>query len=258
MIDAEDVVLVLLAAGQSSRFGMENKLEAEFLGKPVGFHVTTALESIPFADRIVVTDGCQLDFASRGYRVIHNNDIAKGMSFSLHLGVQEAIPSSPKAILIALADMPRVTAAHIYRLFDAFDGPDAVVVSSNGEYPTPPGVFGSGQFDALLKLEGDEGAQEFVRLCQSSCNRRLDDCSASVVTRAACLLGARAATHVPCCGAQVIDAKHVGGVARFINHCCGPNLVVQNVLAGHSDERLTRVGFVRFRSICAHLHGLFD
>ena len=162
MIDAEDVVLVLLAAGQSSRFGMESKLEAEFLGKPVGFHVTTALESIPFADRIVVTDGCQLDFASRGYRVIHNNDIAKGMSFSLHLGVQEAIPSSPKAILIALADMPRVTAAHIYRLFDAFDGPDAVVVSSNGEYPTPPGVFGSGQFDALLKLEGDEGARKLV------------------------------------------------------------------------------------------------
>ena len=107
-------------------------------------------------------------------------------------------------------------------------------------------------------VEGDEGAQEFVRLCQSGCNRRLDDCSASVVTRAACLLGARAATHVPCCGAQVIDAKHVGGVARFINHCCDPNLVVQNVLAGHSDERLTRVGFVRFRRICAHLHGLFD
>ena len=47
------------------------------------------------------------------------------------------------------------------------------------------------------------------------------------------------------CHAQVIDAKHVGGVARFINHCCDPNLVVQNVLAGHSDERLTRVGFVR-------------
>ena len=41
----------------------------------------------------------------------------------------------------------------------------------------------------------------------------------------------------------VIDAKHVGGAARFINHCCGPNLIVQNVLAGHSDERLTRVGF---------------
>lgn len=162
MIDAKDVALVLLAAGQSSRFGKDNKLEAEFLGKPVGFHVTTALESIPFSDRIVVTDGCQLDFGARGYRVIHNEDIARGMSFSLHLGVQEAAKSNPKAILIALADMPRVTAAHIYRLFDAFDGPDSVVVSSNGEHPTPPGVFGSGRFEALLKLEGDEGGRKLV------------------------------------------------------------------------------------------------
>ena len=162
MIDAEDVGLVLLAAGRSVRFGTQNKLEAEFLGKPVGFHVTTALESIPFADRIVVTDGCQLDFGSRGYRVIHNDSIDKGMSHSLHLGVREAMTASPQAILVALADMPRVTAAHIYRLFDAFDGPDSVVVSSNGEHPTPPGVFGSGRFDELLKLEGDEGGRKLV------------------------------------------------------------------------------------------------
>lgn len=162
MIDADNVVLVLLAAGRSVRFGEANKLEAEFLGKPVGFHVTTALESIPFADRIVVTDGCQLDFGSRGYRVIHNGSIDKGMSHSLHLGVREAMTASPQAILVALADMPRVTAAHIYRLFDAFDGPDSVVVSSNGEHPTPPGVFGSGRFDELLKLEGDEGGRKLV------------------------------------------------------------------------------------------------
>ncbi|WP_267434230.1 nucleotidyltransferase family protein [Sphingomonas sp. GM_Shp_1] len=162
MIDAEDVVLVLLAAGRSSRFGMDNKLEAEFLGKPVGFHVTTALESIAFADRIVVTDGCRLDFASRGYRPIHNADVGQGLSHSLQLGVREAMKTSPRAILVALADMPRVTAAHIYRLFDAFEGPDAVVVSSNGEHPTPPGIFGSGRFEALLKLEGDEGARALV------------------------------------------------------------------------------------------------
>lgn len=162
MIDAKDVVLVLLAAGQSSRFGMENKLEAEFLGKPVGFHVTTALESILFADRIVVTDGCQLDFAARGYRVIHNDDIARGMSHSLHLGVREAMKASPRAILIALADMPRVTAAHVYRLFDAFEDADSVVVSSNGEHPTPPGVFGARRFEDLLSLSGDEGARQLV------------------------------------------------------------------------------------------------
>ncbi|WP_230482557.1 nucleotidyltransferase family protein [Sphingomonas sp. Leaf21] len=162
MIAAEEVALVLLAAGRSSRFGTANKLEAEFLGKPVGFHVTTALEDIRFATRIVVTDGCQLDFASRGYHVIHNADVGQGMSHSLHLGVREAIAASPRAILIALADMPRVTASHIYRLFDAFEGPDTIVASSNGQYPTPPGLFGSARFDALLTLKGDEGGRKLV------------------------------------------------------------------------------------------------
>ena len=45
----------------------------------------------------------------------------------------------------------------------------------------------------------------------------------------------------------LVDATRRGGLARFANHCCDPNLLVQNVLAGHSDERLTRVGFVRSR-----------
>ncbi|WP_298090819.1 nucleotidyltransferase family protein [uncultured Sphingomonas sp.] len=162
MIAAEDAVLVLLAAGRSDRFGLENKLEAEFLGKPVGFHVTTALEAIPFKARVAVIDGCRLDFADRGYRVIHNDAVAQGMSHSLRLGIAFAQTLDARAVVIALADMPRVTATHIYRLLDTAEGDDAVVVSSNGEHPTPPGVFGRGQFDTLMQLQGDEGARKLV------------------------------------------------------------------------------------------------
>ena len=68
-----------------------------------------------------------------------------------------------EAVLVALADMPRVTAAHIYRLFDAADGLDTVVASSNGVQPCPPALFGSDLFDELLDLEGDEGARQLIR-----------------------------------------------------------------------------------------------
>ncbi len=161
MIAAEDVVLILLAAGASSRFREGNKLEAEFLGKPVGQHVVTALESIPFRARFVVRDSCALDF--HGYRLIQNDHPDQGMARSVRMGVECAKREGAKAVLIALADMPRVTATHIYRLLDAADGEDAVVASSDGTQPRPPALFGAGQFDFLLTLEGDAGARELVR-----------------------------------------------------------------------------------------------
>lgn len=38
-----------------------------------------------------------------------------------------------------------------------------------------------------------------------------------------------------------IDAGKSGGVARFINHSCEPNLFVQCVLDSHHDIKLARV-----------------
>jgi molybdenum cofactor cytidylyltransferase len=65
-------------------------------------------------------------------------------------------------MLIALADMPRVTAAQIFRLIDAAEGPEAIVASSDGIQPSPPALFGSAHFDALTKLKGDTGARELI------------------------------------------------------------------------------------------------
>ena len=80
MIAAEDVVLILLAAGRSERFGIPNKLEVPFLNKPLGLHVVTAFENIPFKRRLAVTDGCKLDFISERFEIVHNDDAASGMS----------------------------------------------------------------------------------------------------------------------------------------------------------------------------------
>ncbi len=163
MIAAEDTVLVLLAAGRSQRFGAENKLEQDFLGLPLGLHVATALEAMPFRERIAVTDGSDLDYEGRHFRVVHNHDPARGMAWSLRLGIACAQERGAQAVAVALADMPRVTAAHVYRLLDAAEGDQAVVVSSDGTRPMPPGVFGQGRFDFLMALEGDQGARDLVR-----------------------------------------------------------------------------------------------
>lgn len=163
MIAPENTALILLAAGKSERFGLSDKLTEPFLGQPLGMHAVTALEAVPFARRIVVKDGVRLDYAGRGYEVVSNPRPEDGLSLSVRLGIQAARRGEVEAALIALADMPRITATHIYRLFEAQHGTDSVVASSDGVRPRPPVLFGAGRFDALETLTGDNGARDMIR-----------------------------------------------------------------------------------------------
>ncbi|MBA16138.1 MAG: glycosyl transferase [Sphingomonas sp.] len=160
---AEDVVLLLLAAGKSDRFGAADKLEQSFLHQPIGFHVVTALEAVPFKARVAVVSGTTLDFAARGYEVVHNARPDAGQGHSLALCMAAARAHEAAGVLIALADMPRVTAAHVWRLLDEAKGPDAVVASSDGHAPCPPALFGANHFDTLETVEGDQGARALIR-----------------------------------------------------------------------------------------------
>lgn len=163
MIAAEDVTLILLAAGRSQRFGEADKLTQLYLGRPLGLHVVVALEAVPFRERIAVVSDTALDLANCGYRVVTNDDPAAGMGRSLRLGVSAALDEGARSVLIALADMPKVTATHIYRLLDRAEGPEAIVASSDGTNPRPPALFGCAHLNALLAADGDMGAREMVK-----------------------------------------------------------------------------------------------
>lgn len=162
MLKPEQVALILLAAGRSRRFDGD-KLSEEFLDKPLAYHVVTALEKVPFCLRVAVVSQTRLDFAGQGYRVIANPDPTHGQGRSLSQGVRAAIEAGCDYVLVALADMPRVTAAHVYRLLDTANGTDTVVASSDGAKPMPPAVFGRDHFDALLEPEGNEVVRRLIK-----------------------------------------------------------------------------------------------
>ncbi len=163
MIEVERVALVLLAAGRSRRFDNGDKLAELFLDKPLAYHVVTALEDMPFLARIAVVSDTALEFAALGYRVVENPDPSLGRARSLCFGVEAAVAGGAEAVLVALADMPRVTAAHVQRMMDAFDGPSAVVASSDGERPMAPALFGKDRFGALMTLDGDSAGRDLIR-----------------------------------------------------------------------------------------------
>lgn len=162
MVATERTVLALLAAGFSTRFD-GSKLDEDSWGKPLGFYAAETFAGFPFLARVAVTGGAKLDYAARGFTVLPNTDPARDQASSLRLAAQFAIQSKADALLIALADMPCITAAHIGRLLEAADGAEAVVASTDGDAPRPPAVFGHARFAELLAITGDRGARELIR-----------------------------------------------------------------------------------------------
>ena len=159
----EDSVLVLLAAGRSTRFGAgRHKLHQELAGRPLGVVAATTLAALPFRARVVVTAVGGLNFEALGFREVVNDDPEAGMGRSVALGVEAADRLGAAAVLVALADMPCVTAAHVERLF-ATAGGAGVVASSDGHAAKPPALFTRDQFARLRALSGDVGARALLR-----------------------------------------------------------------------------------------------
>lgn len=162
MIAPADVAAVLLAAGRGTRFGGD-KLLAELDSKPLAVYAADLLAGIGFGALIAV---CRADDAvlpgllhARGFTIALNDRPEDGQSRSLRLGVEAARGSA--ALLIALADMPFVTRAHITRLLDTFAG--KTLASARDGQPMPPALFPRTTYDALAAVEGDAGGRALLR-----------------------------------------------------------------------------------------------
>ena len=94
--------------------------------------------------------------------MVHNPRFAEGMAGSIVVGLA-AVPETAEAVLVLLADMPRVAAATLDALIAAFDRdrPDAVVPVHEGRRGNPV-LMSRTLFPALLRLTGDEGARRIL------------------------------------------------------------------------------------------------
>ncbi|GAA3737303.1 molybdenum cofactor cytidylyltransferase [Sphingorhabdus rigui] len=161
-MQAKDVAIVLLAAGNARRFGSD-KLMADFEGAPLGLRAAHALASVAAGGHFAV---CQPDtpiaahYKRLGFDIVDNPNPGIGLSGSLHLAVEAAMRTSAQALLIALADMPFVGAAHVEALIAACT--DNVVASFDGHQPMPPAIFPRSHWPDLLATAGDAGARHIL------------------------------------------------------------------------------------------------
>lgn len=161
------VAIAVLAAGRSTRMGSLNKLLCRFDGVPMVR--LSAQKAIASSGNpvIVVTGHMALEIrdALSGFpvEIVHNARYASGLSSSITAALG-AVPDKCSGILIALADMPFVSADDLSAMIEAFarcDASSVVRATALGE-PGNPVIVPRALFSEIAALEGDRGARHVI------------------------------------------------------------------------------------------------
>ena len=165
-----NVCAVLLAAGASKRMRGENKLLAPWQNRPLvcaAANVLAQAQSKNLLREVVAVVGRDSEkmkaaLSEFNFRVAENPNYADGMSSSLRVGIN-AVPPQADAALIALGDMPLITAEDIQSVVRTFspDGGDIVIPVCNGKRGNPV-LLGRAYFPSLKNIGGDYGARELL------------------------------------------------------------------------------------------------
>jgi molybdenum cofactor cytidylyltransferase len=159
---------VLLAAGQSRRFGADKRLVTLPGGEPLAMHCARTL-CAALDDVLVVLRPDDAALAERlaalGCRVTHNPHAAEGMGASIRHGVGQSLHSD--GWLILPADLPLLRSTTVRQVAAALQEAaipqegGAVVPVCQGRRGHPVG-FSAHYREGLLGLGGDEGARRLL------------------------------------------------------------------------------------------------
>jgi molybdenum cofactor cytidylyltransferase len=172
-----EIGAVLLAAGASQRFGVDNKLLADIGGKPLIRWV--AEEIVHSGAEVIVVTGCDhllIEKALEGLplRFAHNMNWPRGMGSSIAVGVI-ALGSQALGVFIVPGDMPFLRSDLLKDLMAIFNES----VGASIVYPTTlrgerrnPVLWPRRFFPLLASLNGPGGAKHLLATC-IDCQKQL-------------------------------------------------------------------------------------
>lgn len=160
---------IVLAGGASTRMGTPKALLAAPDGQPFIVRILATLEEAGISDGVVVTGvhhdliveacGARSDL-TRLARCVRNPDPARGQLSSLLAGMDAVAGPHTEGVLVALVDVPMVTAATVKQVVDAWRKRRAPIVRPVvGARHGHPVVFDRTVFGALREAPLDRGAK---------------------------------------------------------------------------------------------------
>lgn len=173
---AQALGAVLLAGGESRRFGFANKLLAQIDGTVLIEKLACEIADSGVADLVVVTgaeaDATRSALQSLPVRFVHNDNWGDGMGGSVAVGIASLSPALQGAFVVP-GDMPRLTAGVFRRLAEAFAVPAhpiVVPITREGAQRNPV-LWPRRHFSKLAALAGPQGGKS---LLDTLADERLD------------------------------------------------------------------------------------
>jgi molybdenum cofactor cytidylyltransferase len=166
----QPIAIILLAAGQSSRFG-SSKMQATINGQPLLKHALhtfdTLLGALSDCNLTVVLGPNQtaLQALTGEHRTVVCHDANMGIGHSISYGVRQALKmhKDTQGLMIALADQVAITSKDYRKLVHVFQqGKQLVAARYHGVYGAPA-IFDRRYASELMSLRGDQGARRVLK-----------------------------------------------------------------------------------------------
>lgn len=158
------LAILILAAGTSSRMGKIKQVlpykETSILGKVI--ENTLASE----ANDVYVVLGANASIIKEeikeySVKYIINKNYNLGLSASIVCGIKEL--SNYDAVLICLADQPKIDTVYFNRMISLFKkNKEKIITSRYTNFNGVPAIFPKYFYTELLKIEGDKGAKKLL------------------------------------------------------------------------------------------------
>lgn len=164
-----NIAILILAAGASSRM-KEPKQLLKVNGKSL-LEIVIDNAKASKVNNIFCVLGAHEKLINKiivdkNIKVIYHPTYEQGLSSSIKKGIESLEKHCPSlaAILILLADQPKVNSSYINQFIEEhFNDSSKIIASTYGTTPGVPALFPKCYFDDLKQLSGDKGARLFLQ-----------------------------------------------------------------------------------------------
>ncbi len=167
--NANKIKKIVLAAGESKRFGDKNKLSEMINNKPIINHVLDTLFEIFDYSELIVIIGHEHKLIknlifNKDIKILENIDYKKGIGTSIALGVNY-LERYIDGVMIIPADMPYLNSKDLFNLEKKFIELhcEKVVMPEYNSKIGNPVILPRSYFNILKSLKNDFGAKSLIK-----------------------------------------------------------------------------------------------